>query len=212
MLLHRAPARVDPSRVDIALADLPTLAVHAWATRAVRGGVLGLEEWLRARVTAERLPRSLDVVAMAARSAERVGSERVTLSFGAGHLPDLIGGGGLPPVHVPSIDLARQVGRPLGVLVTDAERTALLAHRLLPRLRQVAGAAGPAVVPAPWAEQLRDHAERSVTALQRAGYPVRGRLELLVPPTAPPARSASSEVSTLRLAMDLLLETKDGAW
>ncbi|TYL52047.1 hypothetical protein FXB39_06495 [Nocardioides sp. BGMRC 2183] len=215
VLLHRAPARVNPYRVDLALTDLHTLAVHAWATRAVRGGVLGFEDWLRSRVSADRLPTSLDVVGMAARNAERVGRAQVTLSFEPRHLPDLVGGAGLPPVHLPTIDLARQVGRPLGVLVSDATRTTLLSRRLLPRLRQLAGPTGPTPVPAPWAGHLNEHAERSVGLLQRAGYAVRGRLELLVPstaPPAPPARPADSELTTLRLAMDLLLDTKDGAW
>ena len=84
-----------------------------------------------------------------------------------------------------AVDLARRTGQVLGLLATPPHRRALLHETLLPRLVAVPGP--PLVVPEEHADWVRARAVRVRDALLRAGYPVHGDPDSLLPgtPVAP---------------------------
>lgn len=194
---------------------LDTLAVHGWAARAVDGGDQNLAGWLRQRVDAHSLPPALDVVSIAGRAAQEVGVRRTVIVLD----PAAAGLAEPPAVRPADIELARRVGRPLGLLVPAAQRRDLLVHGLLPRIAarpaSPRSAPIPEPIPEPWGEHLRAHADRMITALRRAGYPVLGSLDRLRPSAAVGAGSPLSAPDVLdealEIAIALLLDPKDGA-
>ncbi|MEQ6902867.1 hypothetical protein [Nocardioides sp. YIM 152588] len=208
----RPPRREGPAYV--LAGDLGTLAAHAWAGRALDGAGLDLHGWLRDRITADRLPPALDVVAHARAAAERYGVARTVIVTDPSLLPARDRPAPPPRVGVAAVELTRRVGRPLGLMVAGPERRRLLAHHLVPLLAARPGAAAdPLTVPERWLPPLAAQADLMTRALTRAGYPVLGSLEQLVPTVAPTGSSREPEpAAALGLALDLLVDPKDGAW
>ncbi|TIC87902.1 hypothetical protein E8D34_06275 [Nocardioides sp. GY 10113] len=201
-------------RTYLLAGDLGTLAAHAWAARTVDGGGMDLGRWLRDRITADRLPPVLDVAAHARRVADRVGVPNTVVVLDPAQLPSGKRPPAPPAVSLDALELTRLVGRPLGLLTPAAERRRLLAHHLVPRLAAHPGGSAPALsVPDPWRSHLARHADHLVTHLRRAGYPLLGSHERLVPSGAPhrDLREPTPD-AVLALALDLLLDPKEDPW
>ncbi|WP_460847982.1 hypothetical protein, partial [Nocardioides ultimimeridianus] len=204
--LRRASrGRTRPGRRAFVLTDdLATVALHAWGHQAVSGGVLGPQDWLTNRIRTDTPPPALRLAKQAARVAAEVGVRHTLVVVGthpvAGLRPDVA----FDPV---AVDLARWVGRPLGVLVPPERRRRLLLESLVP---QATRTSGPLAVPAPWHDRLTAYAERQRSLLRAAGYPVLGSLDGLLPaPATAPAFHRDGDV--LARALELLLDPLEGA-
>ncbi|GAB2983335.1 hypothetical protein [Nocardioides montaniterrae] len=188
-------------RVMVLAGDLGTLALHAWAEHAVTGGTLGFRAWMRSRVEHGRMPAVLDVAAQARTAAEAVGRPNIQVVTDASLVPLLAA---LPTLDPVAVDLARWVGRPLGVHVPQRQRRQLLLRELLPRTTRDAASPG---LTAPWAGVLTEHARRQGSALESRRYPVTGSLEDLIPPSVEPS-AFPADSAVLDRAFDLLLDPK----
>ncbi|MCL2543087.1 MAG: hypothetical protein FWE71_11610 [Nocardioidaceae bacterium] len=185
-------------------ADLVTLTVHAWADHAVSGGRLGLRAWLGERVTEGHLPRPLDLARTAGRVAEEVGPRHTVIALDTARVRRLPAP---PPVDPTAVELARWVGRPLGVLTGPERRRHLLLHHLLPRATR---ATGPVTLPSRWQDLLASYADGQRSALAAKGYPVLGSLDALLPSPAPQPTAFPTDRAVLDRAIDLLLEPIEG--
>lgn len=204
---QRLRGRGRPGRRSLVLgADVVTMAIHAWAETAVSGGRLGLRAWLAERVTPRRIPRPLDLAAAAERCAEAVGPRRVRVVLDVAALPR---GAATLPVDPVAVELARWVGRPLGVLVPPERRRQLLLHELLPRAGR-AGADTRASLPEPWQELLASYADGQRSRIAASGYPVLGSLDSLLPSAGAPPVAFSTDRVVLDRAIDLLLRPIEG--
>ena len=183
--------------------DFGTVALRAWGHQAVSGGVLGPQDWLSNRIRPEGPPPALRLAKQAQRVAAEVGVRRTLVVVGP--LP-VAGLPPTPPFDPVAVDLARWVGRPLGVLVSPERRRHLLLESLVP---QATRAAGPLTVPAPWHDLLTAYAERQRSLLRGAGYPVLGSLDGLLP--APVSATAfHRDDDVLDRALELLLDPQGG--
>jgi hypothetical protein len=102
-----------------------------------------------------------------------------------------------------AVELARWVGRPLGVLVEPARRRTLLLEVLLPRATR---ATTPLTLPEPWQGRLAAYAETQRSRLEAAGYPVLGSLDALRPAPAAQPTPFPSDEAVLARAIEVLLE------
>ena len=203
---QRRSGRARPGRRTLVLAaDLPTMAVHTWAMHAVSGGRLNLLTWLRERITPTRVPASLDLAGLARRSAEQVGARHTTIALDTRPLRHLVA----PPLDQTAVEVARWVGRPLGVLAAPERRRALLLHVLLPRATRAPRMAGAVTLPEPWHSRLTAYAETQRDALRAGGYPVLGSLDALLPAPAERPTAFPTDRDVLARAIDLLLEPLD---
>ena len=187
--------------------DVWTMLTHAWTARSFAGGVPSWGEWLDGVAARRRLPPAVDLVGTARAWRERVGPERVQVVLDPAALPGLVGVRGSlpgpPALSADAVDLARRVGQVLGLLVLPPLRRDLLRHALLPRVAGLPGA--PLAVPDEHAGWTRTRAGRVRDALLRAGYPVHGDPDSLLPVDRTGAPEPS-DAGVLALALRLLLE------
>jgi len=102
-----------------------------------------------------------------------------------------------PPAH--AAELARQVGAALSLHVLPEQQAELLGSALRPRLARATG--GPPVVPPEHRDWVEDAGFGLRQRLLRAGYPVEGDPDAVLPVFADRAAA-----SVLDLAIELLLE------
>ncbi|GAB3852215.1 hypothetical protein GCM10028801_02990 [Nocardioides maradonensis] len=183
--------------------DFATVALRAWGHQAVSGGVLGPQDWMTNRIRSEVPPPALRLAKQAHRVAAEVGVRHTLVVVG----PQPVAGLRPTPAFDPvAVDLARWVGRPLGVLVSPERRRHLLLESLVPEATRPTG---PLTVPAPWHDRLTAYAERQRSLLRQAGYPVLGSLDGLLP--APASASAfHRDGDVLDRALELLLDPREG--
>ena len=194
--------------VHVLGADVPSMLAHTWAAGAFGTGVPSWPDFL-ARVRARRrLPLRVDLPGVVARFRARPHTGRVGVVLDLGALPRLVGVRRLDavadaPAH--AIELVRQVGTALSLHVLPAEQAELLTSVLRPRFAGLAGTR-PEVPP-----EHRDWVEDAAFAMRqrllRAGYPVLGDPDAVLPAWEPtPALSADPGRGALDLAIELLLE------
>lgn len=194
-------------------ADLGTLLVHAWTTRAFDEGGRSWPEWLAGAASNDRVPPRAHLVAAARTWSARVGRRRVEIVLDRERLPALLGvRRALPAAPVYSADaveLARRVSAPLGLLVLPERRAELLRGTLGPWLADAPGR--PLGIPAEHAAWVKARAERMRDVLLRAGYAVHGDPDALVP-DAPHEHTVEGttpdDAGVLALAVRLLTETR----
>lgn len=191
--------------------DLATMLAHAWTTRAFDEGGATWRDWLGGFAVHDRMPPRADLVTAARSWAERVGRGRVEIVLDASRLPALVGVRrplpAPPALSADAVDLARQVGSPLGLLVLPDDRARLLREILGPRLADAPGR--PLGVPPAHVEWVTARAERMREVLLRAGYAVHGDPDTLVPDAAQEDTvegTAPDDAGVLALAVRLLLE------
>jgi hypothetical protein len=187
--------------------DLGQMLVHAWTARSLAEGGPGWRDWLDPLTRHPKLPPRIDLVRAARAWSDRVGTERVRIVLDPALLPRLVGVRrplpGPPAISADATDLARRVGQVLGLLAVPPRRHALLHETLLPRL--VAAGGTPLVVPAEHTDWVHTRAVRMRDALLRAGYPVHGDPDSLLP-VGRTGVSEPSDAGVLALAMRLMLE------
>lgn len=194
--------------------DLPTMLTHAWTSRAFDDGCPPWREWLDPFTAGSRVPPRVDLERAAATWAHRVGPGQVRVVLDPTALPRLVGVRrslpAAPRLAADAVDLARRVAGVLGLLVLPDRRAALLRGTLLPRLLDAPGA--PLTVPAEHDDWVAARAARLRDRLLRAGYPVHGDPDALLP--RPDARAAAStgpsDAGVLALAVRLLLGSSRG--
>ena len=194
----RAP-RPDARRVVVVGAPLERMLLDAWWHRVLTRGALGWEQWLRGVVRRDRLPATVNLLAIAERARARGEDVRVALDPGAVEratgarglaavaVPDAAAAVPDPAVAVPDpavAELTRRIGRVLAVHLEPAERERTLRRRVAPALARVAREAGLPAVPGPGsrlpgaaAEWVAERAVRLHHDLRGAGYPVGGEPE-----------------------------------
>jgi hypothetical protein len=189
--------------------DLATMLTDAWTSRAFDDGCPPWREWLDPFTAGTRVPPRVDLERAAATWSRRVGRSHVRVVLDPAALPRLVGvRRSLPAPPRPAADaveLARRVAGVLGLLVLPDRRAELLRGTLLPRLLDAPGA--PLAVPGEHAAWVADRAARMRDRLLRAGYPVHGDPDALLPrPDAPAAAAGGpSDAGVLALAVRLLL-------
>jgi hypothetical protein len=187
--------------------DLGQMLAHAWTARSLAGGGPGWRDWLDPLARHRTLPPRIDLVRAARAWSDRVGPERVRIVLDPTEIPRLVGVRrplpGPPEISADAVDLARRVGQVLGLLAVPPRRRALLHETLLPRL--VAAGGPQLVVPVEHADWVHTRAVRMRDALLRAGYPVHGDPDRLLP-LGRTGVSEPSDAGVLALAMRLVLE------
>jgi hypothetical protein len=189
--------------------DVAQMMVDAWTARSIGIGVSPWPEWVRKARRLDALPERVDLARQARTAAERVGVRRVRVVLDLDALPRLVGvrrplAAG-PAISADAADLARRTGQVLALLATPVERAALLREVLVPRLAEHPGPA--LVLPRRHVEWARGQARTMRDELVRAGYPVHGDPDGLLP-VARPGVSQPSDAGVLALALRLLLEKK----
>lgn len=187
------------------------MMAEQWASATRHGGILRWSTFWRRAVTADALPRHLDVAALARRLADGRDPVRVVVARDPqqalattarllGASETVIG----PTVDLVRSDLLRRANR-LAVLVHGPDRAPALLARLVQVLDEVP-VAGPErtaalpAVPPPATDWARREAARTAEALRRADYPVHGDPADLTAPS--PAQPASVDPDrTLDLAL-----------
>jgi hypothetical protein len=207
LVAHGRPPGGRGSVVLVLGADLGSMLVHAWTARSFAEGGPAWREWLDPLTRRRVVPPRVDLLRTARAWSERVGEERVRVVLDPIALPRLVGVRrplpGPPDLSADAVELARRVGQVLGLLALPARRHALLRDGLRPRL--VAAGGAPLVVPEEHADWVHARAVRLRDGLLRAGYPVHGDPDSLLPVTRAGVPEPS-DAGVLALAMRLLLE------
>lgn len=201
----RPPGGTNPTSLIIG-APLDQLLADVWSSRCFERGSGGWLAWLQFWQQRDELPPRIDLVAAADRHRAR--HEEVTIVLDRSQLPDLLGVRRLPPLVRPGADaseLARRIATVVGLLVPPDERAALMANTLAPRMP--ATAVAPVTVPEEQREWVRAAAERLARQVRRAGYPVVGDPDLLVPTdTTAPGPAVATGQQVLDLAVHMLVD------
>ena len=187
--------------------DLATVLAHAWTARAFDQGGPTWSDFLRNSSSFGHLPPRADLPRMARSATHKYGAGKVTVVLDPAALAAELGTGHLqepPRLGANAIDLVRRVGEPLGLLVDQVDRPALLRTALGPRLAGQGGAAP--TVPPRFGGWLSSMAERTRHDLEAAGYPVLGDLDRLLPGPLPAEPVAPVDAEVLTLALGLLLD------
>ncbi len=164
-------------------ADLGRMLSDAWTARCFGQGAVPWPDFVDAWRQRRRLPPRIDLPQVAATWAERRGTARVHIVLDPAALRARVGVRRVPAPETRSADaaeLARRVAAMLGLMVTPPVRGELMTGTLWPRLADAPGR--PAGVPAELHGWLVGRATAMAAELRRAGYPVHGDLESLVPP------------------------------
>ncbi|RYP88719.1 hypothetical protein EKO23_02220 [Nocardioides guangzhouensis] len=188
--------------------DLAAMLADTWTWRVRHRVTPSWAWWVGHWARRDQLPPRVDLAAVAARWAGRVGRERVHVLVG-GELPASLLGTAVDlradPLSADAGELLRRVNEVLRVLVRPERHQRLLDRVVVPLL---AGERGTLPgVPEAQQEWVRRRADRLVGELSRAGYPVHGELASLRPrngcgPTAAGATGA------LDVALRALLATR----
>jgi hypothetical protein len=195
------------SRVTIVVTgtDLSAMLVHVWAARSLGAGVRPWSEWLAAETREPGVPDRIDLPAIAAVWATRVGASRVHVVLDDERRARRLAGGRsrvspARPLSADAIELARRTAPVVGMLVAPERRTALMRHRLRPVL---AAYPGPELrIPRryrPWLVQNTADLRRR---LATGDYAVHG---VLTEPAERPGVRAPDDDRVLALAMQVLL-------
>lgn len=195
------------------------LLADVWTTRCFGQAPLSWETWLRRTRRRDGLGPRADLLRIARVWRERVGPERVQVVLDTALLPDLLGVRRLPvrvlappALSADAVELARNVGPLLGLLVRPEERDRLLRRGLRPRLARLALAepGRPALgVPAEHLDWLREQARAQRDGLVADGYAVHGDPDQLVPRARPGEgrpRGVPDVGRVLTLALRLLVD------
>jgi hypothetical protein len=188
--------------------DLPGMLADVWTWRIQHGVTPSWTWWLGHWARRDELPPRIDLAAVAARWAGRVGRDRVHVVIGTPPPATLLGVTAGPRPEPMSADagaLLTRVNGVLSVLVTPERQQRLLDQVLLPLLADERGAR-PAVPPRRRA-WVRGRAERLVEELTRAGYPVHGELASLLP-RSEEEPAATTGAGVLDVALRALLRTR----
>lgn len=200
--------------------DLATMVAHHWQATCFTDGGSDWPRFLAGIRRRGRLPRPVDLAAVAGRWAAEPVPGQVRVVLDPARVAKVVGVrrlGILPDVAADAAELARRTAGALGILVTPPERTTLMRAVLRPRL---AGVPGPRpVVPAPHRAWFEEEARRLQRELRARDYPVVGDLDALLPrwPDLPAGehddaagdnsgRSERQSDRVLSLALDLLLD------
>ncbi len=202
----RPPGGVGASSLILG-GPLDQMLADVWTSRCFERGSSGWLEWLRFWRQRGELPPRIDLPALAARHQSQHGHVHVVLDDA--RLPALLGVRRLPPPVRPGADsaeLARRIATVVGLLVPPEERAALMSHTVRPRmpLTEV-----PAVsVPEVHRDWVSSAAERMARQLSRAGYPVVGDPDAVVPTQWLPAGATrgQGDESVLSLAVQMLVD------
>jgi hypothetical protein len=201
--------------VVVAGAALDRMLAHVWTARALGAGVRPWRDWLAVETGRAGLLPRIDLAALAAAWAPRVGAGRVHVVLDDPRLAARLAGArrGSPTtteLSADAVELARRTAPVVGTLVTPEQRTGLMWHRLRPVL---AAYDGPSLrVPRrhrAWlAEQTADLRRR----LAAGDYAVHGALPDPVDPAVDGAGvTAPDEDGVLALAIRVLLGPTIGA-
>jgi len=193
--------------------DLGQMLVDIWTARALSDGAPGWSEWLEGVSRSRTLPHRIDLLHSAQVWSERVGSDRIRIVLDLDLVPRLVGVRrplhGAPVLSADATDLARRIGQVLGLLAVPERRLQLMRQVVVPRLL-----ADPAVrdgaplhLPREHRRWARRRAAHMRDGLLRAGYPVHGDPDSLLPVDRPGVDRPDDE-GVLALAMRLLLEAR----
>jgi hypothetical protein len=189
--------------------DVAQMMVDAWTARSIGIGVSPWGEWVRRARRLDALPDRIDLPRLARGAAERAGVRRVRVVLDLDALPRLVGVrrplAAAPALSADAVELARRTGQVLGLLATPVERAELLRQVLVPRLAEHPGPA--LALPRRHVEWARGRACTMRDELVRAGYPVHGDPDGLLPVDRPGV-SHPSDAGVLARALRLLLEKK----
>ncbi len=187
--------------------DLGQMVVDTWTARSFGDGAPSWHASLEPVAAGRALPPRIDLVSVADRWAERIGTRRVRVVLDLDALPGLLGVrrplATAPVLSADAVELARQVGHVLGVLAVPPLRQALLRETLRPRLAAHPGP--PLVLPPALADLVGLRAERMRAALVASRYAVLGDPDALLPVDRDGVAEPSG-AGVLALAMRLLLE------
>lgn len=207
LVAHGRPPGGRGSVILVLGTDLGRMLVDTWTARSLAEGAPGWRDWLDPLTRHRTLPPRVDLPRIARAWSDRVGAERVRIVLDPAELPALVGVRralpGPPVLSADAVDLARRVGQVLGLLAVPPRRRALLRETLVPRLAAVDGPA--LVIPDEHAAWVHVRAVRVRDALLRAGYPVHGDPDSLLP-VGRAGVSEPSDAGVLALAMRLVLE------
>lgn len=193
--------------------DLASMIRDSWMTGTFTEGGRAWPAFLAALRRRDRVPRRVDLPAIAQRWRRTPGPVGVDVVLDLSALPRLVGarssltrplvtGGSVGVVAGHAAELARQVAGSLGVLVVPPRRAELLRGRLLPRLADVPGP--PVAIPVEHREWVEEQAAAMRREVLRGGYPVVGDPDLLLPRWG--AEAAGVDDVDLGDVLDLAIE------
>lgn len=189
--------------------DVGTMLTHAWSARSLAEGAGPWRDWLASATRGRSLPRRVDVLATA-REWNTKAHGRVRVVLDPALVPALVGVRrlpGPPPLSADALDLARRVALVLGLLAVPDRKRALLHETFVPRLAAHPGE--PLVLPAEHRAWAHARAVRVRDALLRAGYPVHGDPDSLLPQDHA-GTPEPTDAGVLGLALRLMLEPGEG--
>jgi hypothetical protein len=188
--------------------DLPGMLADVWTWRVQHRVTASWPWWVGHWARRDQLPPRLDLTAVAATWADRVGRDRVHLVVGTPLPATLLGAAPGPrpePLSADAGELLTRVNEVLTVLVAPERHQPLLDRVVLPLL---ADERGPRPgVPERQQAWVGGRAERLVEELSAAGYPVHGDLASLLPRTGD-ATAATTAAGVLDVALRVLLRTR----
>lgn len=193
-------------------AGLDDLLAAQWALRSHREPTTNWMAWTRSLQRHDRLPAAVDLAAIAAHAADRLGTpRRVHLVFEPAAVGPLVGMPALPaPAPVAgavATDLTRHVGTALVVRTSPEVRHRLVWEVLRPLLARHDTSL--LRLPERVQEWAAERAAGMTASLQRAGYRVHGDLARLVP-TSPDDESRDQTGDHLETSLRLGLQVLQG--
>ena len=203
----RRPGLRSPIAVVVG-GDLATMLADTWTWRVQHRVTPSWAWWVGHWARRDELPPRVDLAAVAARWAARVGRDRVHLVLGD-ELPAALLGAAVDlradPLSADAGELLSRVNEVLRVLVEPERHQRLLDRVVVPLL---AGERGERPgVPEAHREWVRLRADRLVGELSRAGYPVHGDLATLRPGNGR-GPTAAGATGALDVALRALLGTR----
>ncbi len=206
LIADRRPPGGRSAVVVVTGTDVASMLVHVWTARSFGAGARPWPEWISTEVRRPTLLAGIDLAALAAGWAGRVGSARVHVLLGDPRpATRLAGARRVRPVlldlSADAVELARRTGPVLGSLVSPELRTQLMWHRLRPVLAATGGP--PLVVPDRHRARLVEQTASLRRRLALGDYAVHGELP---DPSDRPGVTAPDEERVLALAMRLLLD------
>ena len=179
-LITRRPTHRWSSPVVVLGGPLDQMLADVWTRRCFERGTGAWLEWLRFWRQRGELPPRIDLPAVVGR--QRVGHPRGHVVLDRSALPKLIGVRRLPPPIRPGADaaeLARRIATVVGLLVAPEVRASLMTHTLLPRMP--ATRTPQVALPDEHRAWVSAAAHRMARQLRRAGYPVVGDPDSILP-------------------------------